>query len=223
MIKYGIKKSLLIIFFTLGFIFTWYCIFMQPDNITVIDSINSFFSNFPCWNFFGFLFIWLLGVACFYFSKNFKVRLYLHIVLFSVLIIIFVLFLHYICNIPFVYNPYPGLTKYSCPSFSFFMTLAYSLPMLLLIYCLQFIRLNKYLGFIGILGKKYSYTLYASHFILLNFAFGLLSPYLSQYNIFDFIVLFIIIFLIANIIAFYLAKILENRALWMDIYDKIIK
>ncbi|API87118.1 acyltransferase family protein [Francisella uliginis] len=222
-LKYGIKKSVLIIVFILGALFTWYCIFMQPDDVSFLNAIYLFSSNFPCWNFFGFLFVWLLGVGCFYFTKHLKNRVYLYIGIATILIINIILFLHYICDIPLVYNPYPGLIDDSCPSFSIFMTLAYSFPMLLFVYWLQFIKLPKYLIFISVLGKKYSYTLYASHFILLNFAFGVLSSYLNQYNTLNFIILFMVLFVLANVIAFYLAKILENRDLWIKLYDSFFE
>ncbi|MEY8767143.1 acyltransferase family protein [Francisella philomiragia] len=222
-LKYGIKRAMLITTFILGVLFSWYSIFMQPDDTSFFNAIYSFSSNLPCWNFLGFLFVWFLGVGCFYFTKNFKCRVYLYVGLATILTINIVLFLHYICDIPFVYNPYPALTDDSCPSFSIFMTLAYSLPMLIFVYWLQFLKLPKCLIFISILGKKYSYTLYASHFILLNFTFGLLSPYLNKCNSWDFAILFMILFILANIIAFYLAKVLENRDLWIKLYDSLFK
>ena len=217
LLNYGVKKTVFIVLFIIFSLVTWYSITISPE-ISFFSCVIEFLSKFPCWNFIGFLFVWLLGVGCFYLTKyTHTFRLYIVIVILFTAVCL-VLGIHYVLKVPYIYNPYSGLSKYSCPDYSVLMTISYSLPLLALIYVLQFTGLPKMFNVLGVLGKRYSYSLYATHFILIILSFGILYSYLPNYGYLSFTLLFVTIYVVANIIAYFFAKLFENRDLWMKLF-----
>ncbi len=193
-----------------------------PADAQNIDPITHFLRFFPCWNFLPYFSIWALGAHMYLQFRN-RVPMWTTILrYFSIAGILIAI--GKLGGSPWNYNQYYKISPVMAePPYSIFLTVGYTYLLGVLFYFFLHSRWNlpgsKYWS---AWGRRYSFTLYATHFGFIYLIFGLLGKRLLAMDTpWWYVVLFFTLAFCTNRFAFLVAPVLESRDLWINVYESV--
>lgn len=220
---YGAIRCVIISCFASCVLFVWYTInfnLVNAEKEPLLSLFLNFLKNFPAWNFLLFFAVWFLGVLLFLLSESdrLKKRFFIYLSCFAGVLMFSA---HRIFGVPFNYNVYSGMSVLSDPEWSPIMTFAYGIWIMLFIALIINLKIKSdLLKWVSFLGRKYSFTLYVTHYGMINLAFGLLWHSLNKFSYKENLLLFAGLVILTNVIAFYLSTWFEHRDFWVNIFSR---
>lgn len=221
--NYGAMKSAMLVGFTSCSLFVWHTTNFNIGNVekeSMSGLILNFLKVFPSWNFLLFFMVWSLGVFLYYLmvKNSFSMQALISL---SCLASVLMLIANKYFDVPFNYNVYSGMSALSDPEWSPIMTFSYGIWMMLFVYLIVNIEFKAgLLHLTSAFGRRYSFTLYVTHYGMINLAFGLLWNLLDKFTLTEHVLLFLSLMILTNIIAYYLSTLFEHRDMWKNVFNK---